>query len=983
MQTLFYGTAMTWKQWDAMVAYQKYESRSDVSSPPGRRSILTSLQANARRLPQDVKKVWGFDGSDIEKAAFRVGNKTNWLVTLRVLREEFRVTDRFDAFCQETLESELDVLQNVLRQHNPSSTMLELALRDRMTDDELPEYLSKYSITLEDLDQCFSQAIEERTSMRALASLIGDERWKALSNRGMWLQKMLVTIGKDLNQIEWWKSTARAPRKRQPRVMDDKGIVSIQYSKLKSARSLSIRHQAELFDNHTYSLMTQGEPTMPHTLHLSRMRHGSTGWTSEEYSREIFGRFIPIKLSLKHLTDELKRDSVLLPNVNRLRYSIWIDGSTLGRLSTVLVRYRLLYEPGILVSDEPAKIEKLRAIQTWISIPIKESYDELYPVLRPLLESELLSLKDETDISFQMILFLADNKCHQLSNGIANGKFPCNNCYSARDLFGSLSSQYLAVPRSPSNSLQRIQDIADGLPLLKFGDFRKPLFVSENGDLFVEPLLDGVDPLHVVETPGLALLNNCLRIAKPFLYKETVETLVLSCHGRSLIDFDSKKTTIVSKTDVRSIRELYMLADVSFLSSRCWIPASLLDEGQVITGTRIRVVLSTMRDIICLMYAPLLSRSPVQILAIHVLTFSLSKQLSMVFLSKSDPIYSLPLHQLLNHLPTQSRYAPLMELSTEDFEALWKWLKLIQKHHSNGSDDPASGWHIRTYHKEKLNRWNSSTVANGLADNTSSHRVEELCSRPYVLPAEVVDEDFALLAYRIRDFHFCQWYDRNSDGSVTFHFDRSHQISRPTIQWYPSHSQLILHLDEFAIGNPAISFWRESDIPKLQDSLLSWKTDFIGHPASDLRRAIDLRSTNASRYDRRTWLTTSGVNVQLTKEQLLERLVFDNQVLQVRDTHPAPSVVSSAREKQNWKKFLEEEDTRLESLGIVPNFSARENLGKRARVDDPRTWQKPELKKRCLSSGVPIKDGPGCKEYIKSVMLEKYIQHIEALAANK
>ena len=110
--------------------------------------------------------------------------------------------------------------------------------------------------------------------------------------------------------------------------------------------------------------------------------------------------------------------------------------------------------------------------------------------------------------------------------------------------------------------------------------------MTERGVLV--PFLRAVDPVHVHETPGVAVLEAVLHVARPLLNQSALEILVRCNHSsRDLVCF-SGRSKIVQKTDVRSIRELYIMASSHLLLPEC-----------------------------CLMYAPLLSRSPVQILAIR------------------------------------------------------------------------------------------------------------------------------------------------------------------------------------------------------------------------------------------------------------------------------------------------------------------------------------------------------------------------------
>ena len=234
--------------------------------------------------------------------------------------------------------------------------------------------------------------------------------------------------------------------------------------------------------------------------------------------------------------------------------------------------------------------------------------------------------------------------------------------------------------------------------MLKFGDLKAPLFVEENGAMILDPLLRAVDPVHVLETPGSVILESVLKLARPLLQK-TLETLVCRNHsGRKLVDFSEASDKIVHKSDVRSIRELYIMARVHLLNGDCW-KVQGMSPAKLILRKLLREIISTVRDITCLMYAPLLSRSPVQVIALTVKAFYLNRLLLRVF-SPGHSLYSLPLHQLMIHLPWQARSAPVMEFSTEDFESLWRWLRVCQKYHAGSkNDDPAAMLHLRIKRK--------------------------------------------------------------------------------------------------------------------------------------------------------------------------------------------------------------------------------------------------------------------------------------------
>lgn len=88
----------------------------------------------------------------------------------------------------------------------------------------------------------------------------------------------------------------------------------------------------------------------------------------------------------------------------------------------------------------------------------------------------------------------------------------------------------------------------------------------------------------------------------------------------------------------------------------------------------------------------------------------------------NSPVFTLPLHKLIFHLPEQSRRYPFHELSTEDFEALWKFLRNISKNHCNHKGDDCKDFYKRMYFKEQLE--NDYTMDNH--DNaTSEHSVDK------------------------------------------------------------------------------------------------------------------------------------------------------------------------------------------------------------------------------------------------------------------
>ena len=90
------------------------------------------------------------------------------------------------------------------------------------------------------------------------------------------------------------------------------------------------------------------------------------------------------------------------------------------------------------------------------------------------------------------------------------------------------------------------------------------------------------------------------------------------------------------------------------------------------------------------------------------------------------------------------------------------------------------------------------------------------------------------------------------------------------------------------------------------------------------------------------------------KQQLLERVKFDNRILLMRNVHPAPSVEATG---SMWQRFIATETQRMASLDLVPRFTERSALAskKRKRAEGPHGWGAPELKKQCLKIGISLR----------------------------
>jgi len=180
-------------------------------------------------------------------------------------------------------------------------------------------------------------------------------------------------------------------------------------------------------------------------------------------------------------------------------------------------------------------------------------------------------------------------------------------------------------------------------------------------------------------------------------------------------------------------------------------------------------------------------------------------------------------------------------------------------------------------------------------------------------------------------------YSISANDDVAFHFDKFAQFDLPTLLWYPSDEELRFHMTSQAASNPASGLWREPMTEFPSDSLLSGHTDFSIHPGEDLKRAIKLRKENMCRHDHRgVWLKLRDSDGSLRKIQLMERVSYDNQILVMREEHPAPSIDAS---EASWKNFVSDEHHRLISSGITPQITQGSALpnAKRKRPDGHTT----------------------------------------------
>jgi len=138
----------------------------------------------------------------------------------------------------------------------------------------------------------------------------------------------------------------------------------------------------------------------------------------------------------------------------------------------------------------------------------------------------------------------------------------------------------------------------------------------------------------------------------------------------------------LANTSCAHIRNAFMIYRSIFNRDVVWtesVPSEQVDD--------MLDLLRDFRDIICLLYSDMYTRSPSLVVSLHVRTWMFQRRCLRV-LPTAPALYSLPFHQLCCHLPSLSRDYFLVDLTTESFEALWKNLRGVENGSNHRGDMP-------------------------------------------------------------------------------------------------------------------------------------------------------------------------------------------------------------------------------------------------------------------------------------------------------
>jgi len=330
----------------------------------------------------------------------------------------------------------------------------------------------------------------------------------------------------------------------------------------------------------------------------------------------------------------------------------------------------------------------------------------------------------------------------------------------------------------------------------------------------------------------------------------------------------------------------------------------------------------------------------------------------------------------------------MADLSTEDFEALWKDIRQFEIAHSTGSSDPAKGWNRYGYFKSAREQQSQRESSDDGVDRLTLRRFETLLTSTYRIPPRFVDDEFFALLYLIRDYHMGTWYNevQSSDGVLSYDFIFNSDCSRPVLVWYSGDAvDLEGLIDEASVGNPADKIWNPCAPRTLVDDVHSPSICFDDHSLEDIHLARRARLESLARdpesneTDRRVHNLSSS---SLPRDQVVHRMNVDNSIIQARlnanletstvEWHPDGSDDECV--SYEFLRSSDEHDT--PAATPAPAHSGVPKIPKpcgkrksRPETDDPSTWKMPRLKKACTDRGIPLKEKGKAKR--KQVLLNE------------
>jgi hypothetical protein len=984
-----YGGSVTTRGWERF--------RKDSYLEP-------AADADRRFLPKDPKQTWGFDANDLlSNLSQGQQGKVRWKQTFANLQKTGLTTEGFYKFLTVNHVEASEALQQLLASQEPQSAHLNAKYRIGYPPEEFEKALSLYGFSEDQVDDLLQAAIpgSRETTIAELTNTVrGNRHWVSLavSTRQKIVKNVLLTKAPLLHECTAWYDLAapRATRRRPERLIESTtGRVTSKICTLATASQLHAHQQDLLKQDEKYRLSVVGRRTEVQTVFVTRTIKPQPTDKAKTIlvAKRLCGRFVPLSLAAAELIQSLQAKDVLRQPSARMPIVFWIDGSSLMKTSTVLVRWRFMYRPGLLTKESEENRKRLCKVQTWISIPMAEKYQQFALILKPILIEEKRSLQEELPNCF-LALFLADNKCSQVCHGLNNGKFPCALCYWARS-DRVYRSGLIAPARSLATVISRLEDTNSSTARMPYGDKNIPILYDEQSKSSIPDVIyPAIDTLHVIENTGKDLWTFVLKDCRELFHRNNLIDITTKFNGGAiLIDYSSD--TMLRSGSVRVLRELYASLDSTIKLDKCW--NDQLDPSQIALKGRCLDLLTTFSNIICILYSPIECRCRGLTLSLYVLLFVLFKQMEELAVP-----FRLPAHQAVYHLPEQSRLFCLSELSTEDFEALWKHLRQRASRHSNASDDPMMDLHRHIYFKEALKTAGLRAKSFEVTVRMEERACMEFLQAPFLVPPRfAVGDDFNFFLYSIRDYHEGVWYSWVSDRE-SYQFNFACDSNVPVMLWYSGESVDLQQLiDTAAESNPANARWRIYQPSTLVDDPLSAEMVFDVHPRGDIdnARKARLRSLGYDDDTRLEWLKMQPKK----KKPLLQIMNFDNHVIKERAKHgldatipndygyddPLPDFALGAPNLDDFisssPEMSENESESRGEAGRPARTATTSSTRKRKRPaeddDDPSTWGIKRLRSACKAVHINIRHQ--ATEHSKTTFIPKsqlatlYANHVQ------
>ena len=858
-----------------------------------------------------------------------------------------------------------DLLRSIIRAQYPNHplTLKSNTLASKLFDSSCFEYLDLLIQNLDrttldtswDLTGCVRSlekaSINRKLSWQSMAGILIPDNYKTNTKRGLYLQAAMAEAGFDVTNLSSLmprtSGVKSAKFRRRRKTIRIAGGAKLKAPYYPPASSVISNTKEMLKKTPELSALIIGSTTPRREVLVKRWVKTPSGYELREFSRSLFGRYISLRDAVTSLLESLRKVDLLPRDLARFNISTWADGSDIGSFPTVLGRWRTCLTENLLLGEREeweSQAQKILQVQSWLTLPMAESREELESVLMVLFNDQVAELEADPllvsgfdgPITVFCALFIADNKMLHIICGVCGGLSPCPCCYAAKMNFHVYKESCNQVSRTLLRTVERLHTLEkDQLPL---GDSYIPLLCRPDGSLASKSILVGLDGLHIVLNSGLATLE---KTASRFSGSELLEANFGLFARQLQFKWVNGRPSFANATG-SNLRLAYMAIDNIFSTQVCEL--SDVEAAKVLAPVR------HFRNIILLLYSSIADRSTLLTCTLYVETFLYHKSVEreFPFSTHSTGLYGLPFHELVAHLPFLSRLFPMENLNTEAFEREFKDLRTTKRLQCNHKEDIIGQILLRL----RLNKIVPPNRVGRVAQLTIKSSFQRL-RKPIIIPmAMITDEDggyssdFKCLLTQIGDFFLDDWYVLGEENVTFFPFLTEADSPPPVLPVQVDFTTitpeaLIQKIGQRFAENPIhavitdFSGVKQKKSHELVDSLNSYAIDFSAANGDYLKQAISVRRSHTSCYDQRCQHLVTRIEDlsqipakmrNLSVAMMRERLAEDNHILKSRyeGGHAVPAKNATKRE---WQEFLAKEATTLKrSRQTETGFSSFEPI---------------------------------------------------------